>query len=34
LVIYLIAAYIATKYDLNKTRHAEISDQLSAQKTT
>ena len=33
-VIYLIAAYIATKYDLNKTRHAEISDQLSAQKTT
>jgi len=32
--IYLIAAYIATKYDLNKTRHAEISVQLSAQKTT
>ena len=32
--IYLIAAYIATKYDLNKTRHAAISVQLSAQKTT
>ena len=32
--IYLIATYIATKYDLNKTRHAEISVQLSAQKTT
>jgi len=33
-VIYLIAAYIATKYDLNKIRHAEISERLSAQKTT
>jgi Na+/melibiose symporter-like transporter len=33
-VIYLIAAYIATKYDLNKTRHAEISERLSAQKNT
>ena len=32
--IYLIAAYIATKYDLNKTRHAAISEQLLAQKTT
>jgi Na+/melibiose symporter-like transporter len=30
-VIYLIAAYIATKYDLNKTRHAEISERLSTQ---
>jgi Na+/melibiose symporter-like transporter len=33
-VIYLIAAYIATKYDLNKTRHAEISEQLSVQKAS
>ena len=32
--IYLIAAYIATKYDLNKTRHTEVYVQLSAQKTT
>ena len=36
--IYLIAAYIATKYDLNKSKHAEISEQLvsqfSAQKTS
>jgi GPH family glycoside/pentoside/hexuronide:cation symporter len=31
--IYLLAAYIATKYDLNKTRHAEISAQLIAQKS-
>lgn len=33
-VIYLIAAYIATKYDLNKTRHAEIFIRLSTQKNT
>ena len=33
-VIYLIAAYIATKYDLNKIRHAEIFIQLSTQKNT
>ena len=32
--IYLIAAYLATKYDLNKARHAEISGQLSAQKAS
>jgi Na+/melibiose symporter-like transporter len=31
--IYLLAAYIATKYDLNKIRHAEISAQLIAQKS-
>jgi GPH family glycoside/pentoside/hexuronide:cation symporter len=31
--IYLLAAYIATKYDLNKIRHAEISAQLTAQKS-
>ncbi len=29
--IYLLAAFIATKYDLNKTRHAEISERLSTQ---
>ncbi|MFT5276939.1 MAG: GPH family glycoside/pentoside/hexuronide:cation symporter [Glaciecola sp.] len=29
--IYLLAAYVATKYDLNKTRHAEISMQLASQ---
>jgi len=33
-VIYLLAAYIATKYDLNKIRHAEISEQLSVQKAS
>jgi GPH family glycoside/pentoside/hexuronide:cation symporter len=32
--IYLLAAFIATKYDLNKTRHAEISEQLSVQKAS
>jgi GPH family glycoside/pentoside/hexuronide:cation symporter len=30
--IYLIAAYIATKYDLNKTRHAAISERLVSQR--
>ncbi len=30
--IYILAAYLATKYDLNKTRHAEISEILNAQK--
>lgn len=33
-VIYLIAAYIATKYDLNKTRHAEISELLATQSAS
>lgn len=33
LAIYLLAAYIATKYDLNKTRHAEITAVLNTQKT-
>ena len=33
-VIYLIAAYIATKYDLNRTRHAEISERLFTQQPT
>ncbi|MFT5674728.1 MAG: GPH family glycoside/pentoside/hexuronide:cation symporter [Paraglaciecola sp.] len=32
LCIYLFSAYLATKYDLNKTRHAEISAQLAAQE--
>lgn len=31
--IYLIAAYLATKYDVNRTRHAEITAQLIAQKS-
>jgi len=31
--IYLLAAYIFSKYDLNKIRHAEISAQLTAQKS-
>ncbi len=30
-VIYLVAAYVATKYDLTKTRHAEISELLASQ---
>ena len=32
--IYLIAVYIATKYDLNKTRHAEISELLATQSAS
>lgn len=32
LVIYLIAAYIATKYDLNKTKHTQICAQLNEQQ--
>ncbi|MFT6088186.1 MAG: GPH family glycoside/pentoside/hexuronide:cation symporter [Glaciecola sp.] len=32
LVIYLIAAYMASKYDLNKSRHAEIIIKLQAQQ--
>lgn len=31
--IYLIAAYLATKYDVNKTRHAEIAAQLITRKS-
>jgi Na+/melibiose symporter-like transporter len=32
LIIYLIAAYMASKYDLNKSRHAEIIIKLQAQQ--
>ncbi|NMP15481.1 MFS transporter [Thalassotalea sp. Y01] len=32
MLIYLISAYIATKYDLNKTKHTEICIQLNEQK--
>lgn len=32
LAIYLLAAYLATKYDLNKTQHAAIVTKLAAQK--
>jgi Na+/melibiose symporter-like transporter len=32
MLIYFIAAYLATKYDLNKTRHQQISDQLLLQR--
>jgi Na+/melibiose symporter-like transporter len=34
LTIYLIAAYMASKYDLNKSRHAEISAKLQTQTQT
>jgi GPH family glycoside/pentoside/hexuronide:cation symporter len=32
MVIYLFAAYLASKYDLNKTKHTEICAQLAAQE--
>ena len=32
LAIYLLAAYLATKYDLNKTQHATIVTKLAAQQ--
>jgi Na+/melibiose symporter-like transporter len=34
MVIYLFAAYLASKYDLNKAKHTEICAQLSAQENT
>lgn len=34
LVIYLIAAYLASKYDLNKAMHTQICEQLTAQENT
>lgn len=32
MIIYLFAAYLASKYDLNKTKHTEICAQLAAQE--
>jgi GPH family glycoside/pentoside/hexuronide:cation symporter len=32
MLIYFLAAFLATKYDLNKSRHEEISEQLALQR--
>ncbi|TWX64151.1 MFS transporter [Colwellia demingiae] len=33
MLIYFLAAFLATKYDLNKSRHEEISEQLALQRS-